>query len=149
MPRRLPPIAVANPHERSPRSFVLWFGACAPTYVLAYGHLDDALEAAAEWLADNAPGHLMPLGDPELDELMAEACAELGLAWPPEMPWHLEDDGYQRAREEAEADLTLTESGYLTAYEWGIALENPSRADLVTFYRDLTNRHPASYYGSR
>lgn len=35
--------------------------------------------------------------------------------------------------ESAEADLTHTDSGFLTSYEWGISLEDPDAATLYAF----------------
>ncbi len=78
-------VHMANPTERSwaRQAYVFAFGAYGDTYVMAYGGLEDALEAAAEWLAENAPGHLMAAWGPEHTELVREACIERGLAWPP------------------------------------------------------------------
>jgi hypothetical protein len=91
----------------------LWhftFGAYGSTHVFvwagpAHRALDDALEEAASWLADNAPGHLST--DEEMQELYDEAREELG-----------DDADEDEIREQAEADMTYTESGYLTSYEW-------------------------------
>lgn len=128
-----PKINVANASDRSwtRQSFVLWFGQCAPTYVLVYANdLDSALELAADWLADNAPGHLLKHSDPELQTLYAEACHELyGVELP--APFGCIDERQASAYEQATADLTYTEAGYLTSYEWGIVAENPTKAHLI------------------
>jgi 8-oxo-dGTP pyrophosphatase MutT (NUDIX family) len=97
--------------------------------------LEDALETAAGWLADNAPGLIMSPDDPELDVLYREACEELG-----EDPDSGEGPG--DAWEQATADLTYTESGYLTSYEWGIVFdEGASRSDVKAWLADLAERH--------
>ncbi len=84
------------------------FGAVGATHLLvwsAYNEgLEGALEEAAEWLAEEAPGHIT--SDEEIRELIEEAEAE-GL-----------DE--EAAYEQATADLTYTESGYLTSYEWSV-----------------------------
>lgn len=137
-------INVANPSEKSwtNRSFLFVFGAYGCTYVLAYGDsLDDALESAAEWLADNAPGHIMAHDSEELADLHREAltgvmaeelCEMAGI--PCEKSYCSDPD--DRAFEQATADLTYTESGYLTSYEWGIVRENPTRDELIRIYHD-------------
>ena len=142
-----------SPYVRYTKRYVLWFGACGPTYLMVWGRsLDAALETAADWLADNAPGHIMLRGDgnderdPQLDELMSEACKDAGLAWPmpePEGGPTPEDlQPYWDAEETAYADLTHTDRGYLTSSEWGIALdEHASRADVKAFIASLAERH--------
>ncbi len=150
------PLTVVNPSERhnhqsrwsrpEPR-FILWFGACAPTYLMVWGHLEDALEECADWLAENAPGHIMLCGngndtrDPELDTLLEEACREKGLAWP--IPDDCDDmQPYWDAEQDAYADLTSTERGYIPSDEWGIALnEHATRADVKAFIAELAERH--------
>ena len=113
-------VALANPSDSNwaRERYVLWFGACAPTYVMAWGHLEDALEAAADWLEEHAPGQFC---DDAVREEYELARAE-GLS---------EDE----AQERAEQDTMSVCSGnhYLTSWEWGIALENPSRATLKRF----------------
>ena len=150
-------LIIVNPSDRGnhqerrwfvtePR-FILWFGACAPTYLMVWGHLENALEAAAEWLADNAPGHIMLTGngnderDPELDTLLEEECRERGLQWP--IPHDCDDmQPYWDAEQDAYADLTMTERGYIPSDEWGIALnEHATRADVKAFIAELAERH--------
>lgn len=123
-------INVANPHERSfeRQSYLFCFGAYGSTYVLAYGGLEDALESAAEWLADNAPGHIIGHGSDHAKDLWREACAEVGID-PDDSD--ADDDLKCKAFEIAESDLTHTESGYLTSHEWAIVAENPSKATLI------------------
>ena len=90
---------------------ILWdfqFGAVGTIHVLIWDvwneGLEGSLEAAAEWLAENAPGHLV--SNEELQELFDEAEAE-----------GLDED---EAIEQATADLTYTEAGHLTSYEWWV-----------------------------
>lgn len=155
------PIVVVNPAERGnhqerrwfdtkPR-FVLWFGACAPTYLMVWGDLEDALEECADWLAEHAPGHIMLTGhgndkrDPELDTLLEEACQEHDLEWPiPDDCWGDSDamQPYWDAEQEAYADLTSTERGYIPSDEWGIVLnEHATRADVLAFIAEVGARH--------
>lgn len=146
------PLTIVNPSERTwtRHRYVLWFGACAPTYLMVYADgPDDALEKCADWLADNEPGLIMLEGhgndarDPELDELLEEACREQGLEWPiPDDAWGTSDmEPYWDAEQTAYADLTHTERGYLTSYEWGIELEDPSRDEIKGFIAELAERH--------
>lgn len=149
----LAPLTIINPSDRDYTShcYVLSFGAYSCTHLMVYASsLDDALEECAEWLADNAPGHIMLKGngndkrDPELDVLMADACKEAGLAWP--VPSSVEFNSadmqpYWDAEQDAYADLTECERGYLTSHEWTIALEDPSRSEIKAFIASLAERH--------
>lgn len=99
-----------NKHARG-QLFAFAFGAYAGTHVLAVANsLDDALEEAAGWLKDHAPGHLSDLAD-EYKEALVEAREELGAEAD-------EDEANERAQEIAETDMTYTGSGYLTSWEW-------------------------------
>jgi hypothetical protein len=91
--------------------FLFWFGAVGSTPVVVFNDsLDDALEEAAALLLDEGMvGHIMPYGSAELQELYDEAAEDLP-----------EDASEEEVREAAEADLTYTESGFLTSYEWGV-----------------------------
>jgi len=97
--------------------------------VFAESHegLEHAIEQVGAWLADNAPGNLT--GEMEMDELYEEAAQDL---YPDKMAeleeagegfWHdyLSPSERDAVREQAEADLMYTESGYLTAHEIHIA----------------------------
>jgi hypothetical protein len=121
-------IHVANPYDRNftKESFLLWFGACAPTLVLVYGSLDESIELAGEVLAGNELfGLITPHGSDELAELVAEARDELG-------PVADESEVYEAAT----VDLTYTESGYIPSHEWGICIENPTKEQLITCRRE-------------
>lgn len=136
----------SNPwyYRARPHRFVLWFGQCAPTFVMVWGRsLEDALETAAAYLAEHAPGHIMTEDSEELAELRREACEEAGLAWPPTCDHaDMEEEGYYTAFEQAEADLTRTESGFLTSYEWGIQFDaHADRAEVKAWIAELEARH--------
>jgi hypothetical protein len=110
-----------NPGDRSDGScFTFHFGAYGDTHVSVWSRsLEDALELAAEWLAKHEPGHLMT--EDELQDLYREACEDAGMVYPqPASTDEMESVAYYAAREQAEADLTYTESGYLTSYEWTV-----------------------------
>lgn len=93
------------------RAFLFSFGAYGDTHVAVWERsFDDALESAAEWLSENAPGLFSP---PDYEG----SATELGLKWNPSEPF---EDGSDNAkiRDHAETDLTYTESGYLLSHEW-------------------------------
>lgn len=99
-PERLP---IVNPGDAGSRRplFLLWFGAYGSTRVYVWAdHFEEALEVAADWLAENAPGVFV---DPEYPSGTAEAAAA----------------GDYSLAEEAEVDLTYTESGWIPSWEWG------------------------------
>ncbi len=137
---------IINPENRetgryaSTNRYVLWFGACGATYLMVWERsLDDALETCAEWLADNAPGLIEAHDSEHLQELYQEACEEL---FPGIAESDLEDEQRWEAQEQATADMTYTESGYLTSYEWGIVFdEGADRADVKAWIADLVARH--------
>lgn len=129
-------IYLVNPSERECMypgrggAYLFTFGAYRCTRLLVWARsVEDGLEDAAAWLADHAKGHLVH--DDYLTELHNEARAELAEEG-------LEDDELEeRAHEQATVDLTYTESGYLTSYEWWV--DGPlNRRQL----RDLLNLPP-------
>ena len=123
-----------NANRRGYGAYVLWFGTCGTTYVHVYADsLESALEECAGYLADHAPGHLMPFGGEEHTELLKEACEGHGIAFDPSRFCGVIDEEADAVLQDAEADLTYTESGFLTSYEWGIALECPTTAELYAF----------------
>lgn len=115
-------VHVANPRDYgNGRPYLFSFGAVSPTYVLAFQHgVGDALEAAADWLKENEPGHFTE----------------------PEYPENLEDmseEEQEKARQEAEADLTYTDQGWLVSYEWtvnDVEQSDALTAALVTLWQD-------------
>lgn len=126
--------------HRSTKRYVLWFGACGSTYLMVWERsLEDALETCAEWLADNAPGLIDAHDSEHLKELYTEACEDL---FPGVAEDDLDDDQRCEAQGQATADMTYTEAGYLTSYEWGIMFdEGASRADVKSWIADLESRH--------
>jgi hypothetical protein len=151
-------ITIINAQARSDhdeRRYILSFGSYGNTHLMVYArNLEDALEECADYCADHLPGFIMLHGngndkrDPQLDELMAEACAEQTppLAWPiPEdilrYGGNVEWQPYWDAEQDAFADLTYTERGYLTSDEWTISVDDGTHDDVVTFIADRANRH--------
>lgn len=108
-----------NPSERSAymrnSCFTFRFGAYGDTTVSVWAqadHLEDALELAAEWLAEHAPGLFT---EPDYKA----AAEDLGVDFASWSSGDLDDcNDYGRVTDAAEADLTYTESGYLNSWEW-------------------------------
>ena len=128
-------VVLVNPIEAdwTKHRYVLCFGAMGTLNLSVWANsLDDALEEAAEYLAEHAKGHITAHDSQELIDLLKEACEEAGHTYPEGFD-ALEDEEKYAIQDSATADLTYTESGYLTSYEWGIALEDPSRAELDEF----------------
>ena len=96
--------------------FILWFGACAPTYLMIWANsLDDALETAGDWIAANAPGLFC---DDAVGEEYRAAIAD-GLS-------------EEEATTRAEQDTTSLDGGhYLVSWEWGILAEDPTREQVL------------------
>jgi hypothetical protein len=104
----------SDPYEaafKKQDAFLFNFGPYGGVRVLVYrssGYrsLDDCLEVAADTLKDAGKTGLFVSGR-EIDALIKEA----------------EEDGYEgdEAYEQATADLTYTEAGYLTSYEWSVS----------------------------
>jgi len=110
----------------------LWlfhFGAYADVRAAVWHRcLDDALEEAAEWLAETHPGLLT---EPDY----ADARRELG----PEAS----EDALQEA---AEADLTYTESGWLVGYEWWVDAADPADESYKIVFRASAEAWLADYW---
>jgi hypothetical protein len=125
-------IGIVNEGIHPDRKWLFSFGAYGWTNVLVIGacSLDDALEAAAGWLAAHAPGHLMTDGSEEYQDLIREACAEHGVTFEDFQQADLSDEIVGDICQTAEQDLTYTESGYLTSYEWGVC-EDPTREHIL------------------
>lgn len=125
------PVHIVNPEDFYPlyhnapfaRLHVFQFGAYGDTWVAVWEHhLEDALEEAAGWLADNEPGHLT--SEKEMGELIKEAAKELEVDISDVDDWG--EEPYSDVLEAAEADMTYTESGWLTSYEWFVNEVDPS-----------------------
>ena len=127
-------LTLVNPEERDWKrhNYILWFGACGATYLRVWeDSLEDALETAAAWLAEHAPGHIMAHGSEEHVELIKEQCEEHGVEFDPSKCCGVIEEPWDSILQDAEADLTYTESGFLTSHEWGIVMEDPSRKELI------------------
>ena len=113
-------INVVNADEKlyGGKAFMFAFGSVGTRWVLSYAlDIGEALEVAAEWLADRELwGHITP-HDWGLDELGCD-CAD-----PFECDSH-----------------TYTESGWLSSGEWFLVGEDWNRDDIISFYRQLTRR---------
>lgn len=100
-------IIIATERDWDPGPHHVWlfsFGAYGNTHIAVDGHtLDDALEIAAEVLKEVAPGLFT---EPEYPEGIGDIDDDEEEKW--------------RAIEEAERDLTCTESGYLASWEWTV-----------------------------
>lgn len=106
---------VRESSDRDADRFLFHFDAYGSTHVLVYAlNLEDAFDAAGDWLADHAP-------DMFCDDSVHEAYAEAIAAG------KSEDD----ASEEAIVDTTLFDNGhYIPSSEWHV-LENPGREDVL------------------
>lgn len=111
-------LVIVNPNERhfTRSRFVLAFGAYGAFYCLVWAnHVEDALDEAVDYLADHAPGLLADEAvRSEYDRLVGEGLAS--------------DEAM--ARSEVDTTCAGNSGHYLNSWEWGIALENPSRAQL-------------------
>jgi hypothetical protein len=120
-------LTIINPDDRTfyGKAYVLWFGACGPTRLLAYAKsLEDALETCVDWIVDNAPGLL---ADEQVHEAYNEAIDAAR-----EVGEDVEDDDVQcRCQDEATVDTTICGDHYLHSSEWGIVVEQPSRANML------------------
>jgi len=110
-------VPTANDLSEGDRCFRFQFGAYGWTKVDVFADSpDSAFETAVEWLDENAPGHLVSIGETEL----AAAAVEL------DMPWPVDTDSraYEKVVAHAEADLTLighpqlTHGQYVLSHEW-------------------------------
>ena len=132
------PIANASWHDEDAPLFRFTFGAYGSVQVYAFGRLEAALEDAAVYLAEHAPGMF------EKPDYVDAQC-EAGHAFAGCERDHGDCPDCERVQERAEMDLTYTESGYLASWEWTCAEVDPRsrEARLVTiriaFAADLEN----------
>ena len=125
LPVNLSPISKYGNEHR----YLLWFGCVGTTHVLVQAFsLDDALEEAATAL--KAMGYEGYFTEPEYSQ---EFLAYMRSPRPfgEETPRRIQD-----LQEEAEADLTYTESGWLVSYEWGISAEDPTKEQLIEMFKE-------------
>jgi hypothetical protein len=118
-------LILVNPSDRdwTEHDYVLCFGAYGWTKLRVWANsLEDALDEAVDWIADNEPGLL---ADDEVKEEFDRLCVERGIV---DLA-AAEDDVLCAIQEEAEIDTTIAgDAGhYLYSWEWGIVAEDPDR----------------------
>lgn len=99
------------PYGTRPTSiFDFHFGYYADTKVSVHARsVESALELAADWLAEHAPGHLIKHDDKAFwANAEREARENLGI----------DCDDPDKLHDEMTTDLTYTEAGYLRSWEW-------------------------------
>lgn len=106
-----------RPHHRGGGLWVYQFGAYGTTWLAVWGaNIEDALEDAAQWLADHAPGLITTEKEFWEDKsLLQDAMNELGFSGAFE---DLEDEDKWSIQDKMTVDMTYTESGYIASYEW-------------------------------
>ena len=112
----------ANDKDWTSHQFVLCFGAYGTIWLLVNAnHLSNALDECIDWLAENAPGLLC-------DEQVAEAYNEAIAAGKTE----------EKAYNEALTDVTTGGNcgNHIMSWEWSIAAEDPTSAELVALARN-------------
>lgn len=105
------------------RRYILAFGPYGWTRLMVWANsLDDALDEAVDWLAENAPGLL---ANDQVREAFEEAKAE-----------GLDDDA---AHERATEDVTCAgnHGDYIPSHEWFILAEDPDRETVLRLQRRL------------
>jgi len=115
----MPTINIVNGGDASFTSnrFVLWFGNVGSTYLMVWAdHLDEAFDEAMDWIAENEPGYLC---DEQVTESFLEAKAE----------GRSDDDAF----EDSLIDVSTggNSGNHVNSWEWGIALDNPSREQIL------------------
>lgn len=91
------------------------------THLLVWSrHLENALEPAAEWLAEHAPGLLV--SQEEEQRLFEEAKSDN-----PEL-------SDEEAQEEAVSDMTYTEAGYISV-DWGVNFDSDAHGEQDPLFR--------------
>lgn len=109
-----------NPLESAWTShrFVLAFGAYGDTVLVAHAnHLEDALDACIDWIAEHEPGLLC-------DDAVAEEYARA----------IEEGKSEEEAMEIAEVDTTCggNAGNRINSWEWSILAEDPDRAAILS-----------------
>lgn len=119
------PFVLVNPLEydtyTSNSIFAFAFGGHGLTRLIVWeasDHIEDALEKAAEWLAEHAPGILT--SEEEVGKLIAEAQEE--------KPDADEEEVFTIATQ----DMTYTESGWIPSWEWTVSEFNSGELFDVT-----------------
>lgn len=124
------PIADTNGGDRD--GYLFSFGAYGSTHVAALASsVEDALEAAIEWLDDNAPYLLLTVGE---DDYAREA-ALLHVEWPPDEGTDERD--IARVTEAAEADMTMVDwttlkhGNCIPSWEWTFRQLNATEMAII------------------
>lgn len=112
-------IVAVNGNDKSwtKHRYILAFGAYGWTRLMVWANsLDDALDVAIDWIAENEPGLLC---DNEVKEIYDQAIAD--------------GKNEKTAMKEAEVDTTQAgnESHYLNSWEWSILARDPTRAQIL------------------
>lgn len=104
-----PWVTIVNPEEHAYCTllYAFEFGGAGTTNLAVWSDSpDDALETAAEWLSEHAPGHITAFGSAELQRRIDDARELLG-----------EEADDDTVMDSATEGLTNTESGYLCSHE--------------------------------
>lgn len=101
------------------------FGAYGTQVIVWEKSLEDALEIAAEWLKENAPGFFV---EPDYKEAAEELGLSTGTESQPDLFERLREEHEDEIRDKAEEDLTYTESGWIPSWEWHVT-EIPSKTE--------------------
>lgn len=133
----------ANPDETTftGATFTFSFGAYGDTKVVVLhraGHCGDALEIAAEWLAENASGLF---AEPDYQNARAErGCTDPDCTTPTLNGGCL----CEACSAHAETDLTYTESGWIASWEWTVDESEGEPFETPRFDRfDICQAHAA------
>jgi len=118
-------IEIVNPNDSdwTKHRYILWFGACGATYLMVWANsLDDALDEAIDWCVEHAPGLLC---DDQVNEAYNAALEE--------------GKSEEEAMEIAEMDVTTggNYGNHVLSWEWGIAVENPTRQQILELQERL------------
>jgi hypothetical protein len=101
---------------RDRNRYILQFGAYGSVRLMVFAnHLEEALDIAIDWLAENAPGLI---ANDQRDEAFAEAISE----------GKTEEEAWIYAEE----DLTIGGNcgDCIISHEWAIVAENPTREQI-------------------
>ena len=113
------PIAIVNPTDRTMTNhrFILAIGAYGQRRLMVWANtLDDALDAAIDWLADHAPGHL---ADSQAEEAYLAAIAA----------GETEGDALVMFEEDVTRGGNCGHA--ILRFEWGVLAEDPTRAQIL------------------
>jgi hypothetical protein len=102
--------------------YILAFGAYGWTRLMVWANsLEDALDEAIDWIAENAPGLLC---DDQVAEAYREAITE----------GKSEDEAHEIATEDTTCGGNA--GHYILSWEWCIVAEDPSRAEVLSLMKE-------------